>query len=1738
MANDNSELAAFVLRRGQIKGQLTRFQTFLEDPKSNVATQLRLRAEKIREAWSEFDAIQNNIEILDVSNEQVQYRSAFENLYYDLMSEVDDRLSKSNALAQNRQQIQGDQSEVTNSHNSPLIKLKPLEIPTFTGKFDDWVTFQDIFCALVHTNKSITDIQKFCYLRNALEGEASSLIKNLETSSSNYEIAWKIVTTRYNNTRMLIQTHTKRIFDLEPINKESGIKLKQLTDSLNAHIQALKALKHDPHNWGALLLHVIYTKLDTNSIRQWEAEVSKDELPSVQLMMGFLGKRSQMLESVENAKLLTFKQNEPNWSSNKIAKFGASRKGASSFLSTYKMKCYMCQQPHPIYKCTAFLALDIASRVSKVNELKMCSNCLKKTDHQVKQCPARKCVKCQKPHNLLLHHDKEPSSDEGSAQGNVSNDGLVVAHTADAGEIDNQVLLATAIIKVSSPAGNHIHGRALLDNGSQSNFITNNLVHKLGLKRHKVNIPICGISESKNNIRYKVTAVVQSLNSSYVTTIEFLVLSKITGSLPHTPTRTVSIPDNVNIADPLFNCPGNIDVLIGGDTYWDIMCDEKLKTKDGPYLQKTLLGWVVVGKTSTKLSTNKLSSCLLTTQNEYQALDNKIELFWKMEEISSKDNFTDEEKLCITHFNKNLAQNEDGRFVVKLPFKEDCHQLGNSYTSARQRFLSLEKRLIKNPELYMKYKMFMSEYENLNHMERINDTSSDKQVIDSAKCFYLPHSYVINDRSRTTKLRVVFDGSAKTSSGVSLNDTLMSGPKIQPDLLDIVVRFRTHKYAFSADITKMYRQVLVHEDHRDYQRVLWRSDPNDELKIYRLCTVTYGLAPAGFLAISCVNRIGDKTTNTKIKEIIKNDFCVDDCLTGADSLMEAIELRDELISIMRGGGFELSKWTTNHTDLFPNRNKDEMTTIPMDKESVKTLGLYWEPKSDYFTYVVRVPKVNNEVTKRHILAGLATLFDPLGLVGPIILVGKLLLQNVWREKIGWDSPVPPYIQLEWETYNNCLNELNSFSIPRWLGSDNGKHIEIHGFADASMKAYGACVYMRTSDKDGNIACQLVCAKSRIAPVKVISIPRLELCAALLLSRLIDVIIPAFRLNISRRYLWTDSTVTLAWIAAESSKWKTFVANRVSEIHTLTDRAEWGHVTSDDNPADVLSRGCTPSELKYNTQWWYGPSWLKIKTFKCSTSDGETLEHVNDVQSEERTAPIVVCTSQRDVSLDINKYSSLTKLIHVVSYLLRYKNNALSKRNNTSRIIGPLNVNEVTSATKTVVKIIQRTHFSAEIEELKNNRNVSVKSKMNKLNPFIDDSGIVRVGGRLTNAVDINNDQRYPIILPSDTAFSKLIMLQEHKKLMHAGPQATLAAVRLKYWPINGRTCVRKVIHRCVTCFKARPKNVSPVMGNLPTFRVNRPSRCFENCGVDYAGPFMLKCSNRRNAATQKAYICVFVCFATKAVHLELVCDLSTDAFLAALTRFISRRGLCKNIYSDNATCFVGANNKLSDLKHLMLSESHKDRVRQVMTSHGITWHFIPPRAPHFGGLWEAAVRSIKKHLNRNVGLVKLTYDEFYTLLVQIEACLNSRPLTSLSTDPLDFSVLTPGHFLIGDSLISLPEPDTSKLTHNLVSRWQKVQSIARQIWRRWSIEYLSQLQERNKWDKSRGPPIKVGSMVIIKDTNLPPLQWNLGRVVDIFPGKDGVVRVAMVNTASGQKKRAVRLLCPLPIQDNDELGPN
>ena len=322
------------------------------------------------------------------------------------------------------------------------------------------------------------------------------------------------------------------------------------------------------------------------------------------------------------------------------------------------------------------------------------------------------------------------------------------------------------------------------------------------------------------------------------------------------------------------------------------------------------------------------------------------------------------------------------------------------------------------------------------------------------------------------------------------------------------------------------------------------------------------------------------------------------------------------------------------------------------------------------------------------------------------------------------------------------------------------------------------------------------------------------------------------------------------------------------------------------------------------------------------------------------------------------------------------------------------------------------------------------------------------------------------------------------------------------------------------------------MGDLPTVRVTE-TRPFVNVGVDYCGPFFIKEKKFRNRGRIKVYLAVFVCLTVKAVHFEVVSDMTAEGFIAALKRFIARRGLCQNIYSDNGTNFVGANNEMKEVKETLQSEEYNASVYKHLANQGIKWHFIPPQSPNFGGIWEAAVKSFKRHLKRVVGDELLTFEELNTFITEVEAILNSRPLTPISTDPNDLLVLTPGHFLIGTSLTSAPEIDLKDIPRNRLSSWQLIQKIRQDFWKRWHTEYLTELNTRHKWTHGTHN-IKPGTLVLIKEDNQPPLRWPMGRVVETLPGADEVIRVVRVKTSKGIFTRNIRNLAPLPMDQQQQ----
>ncbi|KAG7305756.1 hypothetical protein JYU34_009882 [Plutella xylostella] len=451
-----------------------------------------------------------------------------------------------------------------------------------------------------------------------------------------------------------------------------------------------------------------------------------------------------------------------------------------------------------------------------------------------------------------------------------------------------EVLLCTALVKLINPATNQsIKVRALLDSGSQSSFITEAVKDKLSLTPQPSNTNIVGIGNTPINLKTERCALqLQSNDSSYDVKMTCLIIPKISDNLPKVAfdIRHLNL-SNFSLADPSFNEPSPIEMLIGADLFWDIIGSQQHSLGEkNPILRSSKFGWLIAGPIITKTiptknnkNSNKNILCNFVSSNEnLDSLNDELSRFWKIESFPQVEPLTAEEKQCEQHFLTNTTRSTDGRFCVALPLRDDPDCLGNSYSLAKKRFLNLEARFRRQPELKKAYTDFIHEYEELGHL-------SECPVEQPNLSYFLPHHPVFRESSESTKLRVVFDASARSTSGFSINDLQMVGPTIQDSLYNILLRFRLHKYVLSGDIEKMFRQVSLRESDRPLQQILWRDNEDEPLKTLQLGTVTYGFASASFLTTRCIWQVGEECSDPSIKSIIQRDLYCDDLLTGADS---------------------------------------------------------------------------------------------------------------------------------------------------------------------------------------------------------------------------------------------------------------------------------------------------------------------------------------------------------------------------------------------------------------------------------------------------------------------------------------------------------------------------------------------------------------------------------------------------------------------------------------------------------------------------------------------------------------------------------------------------------------------------------------------------------------------------------------------------------------------------------------
>ncbi|XP_043270546.1 uncharacterized protein [Venturia canescens] len=1159
----------------------------------------------------------------------------------------------------------------------------------------------------------------------------------------------------------------------------------------------------------------------------------------------------------------------------------------------------------------------------------------------------------------------------------------------------------------------------LIDTGAEITFITASLVQQLKLHREASVTPIIGIGGTHSgHTRGVVSVKLRSMHSSDIVSIKAHILSKLMPTLPSftPPNISLSHLQGLPLADPEFLSPGSIELILGADIYGQLIREQIKRGPQGtPIAQNTVFGWIVLGP----MDSSHQSAGLVhhaAVDHGYQELQDLLTQFWVQEEVSGsgESHLTPDEQECETHFLTTHKRDSDGRYVVRLLVKSASGTLGGSFHTASSCLHRLRCKLNRDSTYKGLYNTFLEEYESLGHMTRVAGNHAPLGPI-----YYLPHHGVL-----TTKLRVVFNGSCNTESGISLNDILHTGAKLQRDISDVLLWVRRHSFVFATDIVKIFRQIRVHETPFLAGRAL-----------DQLVTDEGGKYPEAVAPLS------------------RGQY-VDDIYGGANQLADLITQAEQLMGICTAGCFPLAKWQSNHPELLTEvgaTSSAENARVSEECET-KVLGLAWFPHMDLFKFTVHKYTAGDGITKRIILSEIAQLYDPLGFLSPE------------------------------------LSHLGTVLVPRWLNSALGTSVELHGFSDASQLAMGAAVYVRVSGTGNQATVSLVCPKTKVAPIKRLPIPRLELAAAVLLAKLTHHVQNVLGLDDSRE---------------------------------LVPRAQWRFTPRRDNPADCASRGLTISQLARHSSWWDGPHWLAKDSFHWPTQrigmgDAAALEERPGLTLSLATAPSPVYDL-------IWKYSSLTRLLRITSWLFKVITNLKRAGDGTS---GSANIipGDLENSRLYWVKAIQGAYFTSELKTLTSGYTLPKSHPITRLTGFIDHQGILRVGGRLKHSA-LQPDSKHSVILPRDSPLTALFIADAHERTLHGGTQLTLAYLRQSCWIIGGRGPVRSYILRCVRCARFRALKAQQLMGQLPISRVT-PARPFLFSGVDYAGPVSLKSWRGRGSKCHKGWLCIFICFATSAMHLEVVTDLTTDGFLAALRRFTGRRGIPHTIQSDCGTNFQGAAAELRQLFKTGTRES--ELIQHTGATDGIKWVFNPPGAPHMGGKWEAAVKSVKYHLRRTIGDASLTFEEFTTLFTQIEGILNSRPLEPLSDDPDDYSVLTPGHFLIGDTLTSIPEPSLRDVPQGRLTRWQWLQERVQYYWEHWSSGYLQRQQAISKWHHP-SHDIRVGSMVLLMNENTSPTKWPRARVTQLHPGKDGLIRVVTLKTATTTLTRPITKLALLPV---------
>lgn len=1710
--------------RRSYRGSFTKFTEKIQDflkTKSEDSDSCAGFLAQLQEKYSRIEGIDKEILLIlqgnekydeDAFNSEIESTENYNGTFIELKTKLERRLKVAD--------LDESRVEIETSCSKTNFKLPKIEFFKFDGNLKNFLSFWGLF-KKIHEDPKISEIDKFQYLlQSTLKGSrAREVVESFPVTAENYEQAIDCLRARFGREDVLIEVYVRELLSLvlsNVLGQEHKLPIVKLYDRIETQLRSLKMLGVTSDKYASMLYPLVESCLPVDLLRVWERHLNSFSVKSenkdfnkLEILMQFL--RNE-IEGEEKVNLATsgfgcetktkgiFKGKVKNLTQNKTVPTGMELLTSCRDVSVRQQRCIFCDKPHQSTDCNRAEGLTYDQKKQILIKKGGCFKCLK-LNHISATCRARcVCTICGGSHNFLLCRNNYKI--QSSIPSNQKNETITTQSEQTLANISSSpcVLLQTLVVLLRGER-EVLKIRAIFDSASQRSYLLKSTAEKAGympMRKESLKHSLFGGSSTDVCEHEVYKAHVSCIDNSYHCNFDVLSQNTICQTLPPVTQETCD-DDLSHLGIFLNDCHGPIELLIGADVAGKLMTGGFKRLNSDLTAIETKLGWTILGRT--KLNSEETENLVVTSM---LTRDVRLTDLWELDCLGIKDPAENQsknelEEASERYFERTLNRDSDGRYIVSLPWIEGHQALPDNKMIAERRLKSTMKTL-QNKGLTEAYEDVFKQWLDEQIIEEVKPC-----YLNESNCHYLPHRAVVKENS-TTKIRPVFDASAKEKNSVSLNDCLSKGTNYIELIPSILNRFRLEKYGVIADIRKAFLQIGIREEDRNFLRFLWweGGDPG-KMKVFRHRRVVFGVNCSPFLLGATLNyhlsNVENHLQNIACK--LKKSMYVDNCVTSCKSKEELMHFIKQSKEIMFSAGFDLRGWVYNSEPseiLDVNREDEKISQVTgetLNEEIVSVLGLYWNVAEDT---LFCNPKLNDysgvDLSKRIILSIASQLFDPIGFICPVTLIPKIIMQECWRRKLSWDAKLPNDLEKKFLKWKEKLSFLKDVRIPRKIlnNFDEETGLSFHVFCDASQHSYATCIYVR-NENCSDVKCHLVQARARVAPLKSVSISRLELLACCIGARLMDIIKKELPFDNFKVFYWSDSMNALHWIKNQEN-WSVFIINRVKEIRSLSNPDDWNHVPGCLNPADLPSRGCNADVLS-KSFWWEGPQFLKASIDEWPRQRvSPDLEIVN---SEKKRSVISALNTGKQEKF-YERYSSYMKILKIIAWIYRFVSNV---KNRSCRISGELTLKEIKHAEVVLLKIVQKEEFSK-----------GVNDRIRQLHPLIDKDGLLRVKTLIFRSKD-SDDFRLPIILPGDHYVTQKLIEWKHRELNHAGVQILMNNLREKYWILRSRKSIRKVTLRCSRCRRFIANSIQPESPPLPEDRI-RDAAPFEVTGVDLAGPLYLR-------DKQKCWIVLYTCAVYRAIHLELLTSLSSDAFLQTFRRFVARRGRPFIIYSDNGSNFCGASNLFTDPEFA--------KIRNEAQIKNITWKFIPPASPWWGGWWERLVGCVKQILRKVLGQASLNFEELNTVICDIEGLINSRPLTTLTEDTNDLIPLTPNMFLQGLSENGLPDLDHLEKV-NLKKRLRYMQKLKQDLRKRFRIEYLGQLKETNKVSKDH-KPIAVGEVVLVGQDNQKRISWPLARVMEIYPSKDGLVRVVKIKTKSGFLIRPVQRLYRLEIASEE-----